>query len=288
MQDTKNIWIIVGVAAVVLLVGTYLLATPGGEPTPPATVSTSTPAASGPATTPPPAGSSKSSTERVLESDRFTLSNNVTYTMERFAVINASGTTVRTDQRLVSDAAGKRTVLIPSVKTALPELGAMGLKLFVVRKNPELVVFVSALFGSDAPYGSFYRLDMKTLHFSALPTASRFIPYQIDPTADAAVFSADKTEFLSIYDRNNPATEARQLYLVDVANDQVRAIASVASSESLSQYITADQVPVGVYQWMGNTVSYSVFNASDPLSSEAGKERTATAVRTVSINPDSK
>src|SRR3989344_5112416 len=289
MKDHKQVWTIIGIAAVVVLIGTYFLASPQDNSNQLGSDTTNTVSSDGTDSQPSVSTETGSSGERVLGSESFVLSNNIEYLLERFAVLDASGKIVKTDQRIVSDLWGKRTVIVSSVKAKLPELGTMGLKKFVVRKTPELIVFVSASFSSEAAYGSFYKFDLKTNTFTELLMASRFIPYTISQEKNPELFSPDGTKFLSLYDRTQQnQTEARNLYLVNVADDQASALASVKPSESLSQSIGSGGIPRGVVSWKNDIVTYSAFSATDPLSSEAGKERQAIEERTVSVNPNSK
>lgn len=201
--------------------------------------------------------------DSIIRAEQFSVGG-VTYALELVSTVNSKGNKI-VYQRLVRTVGGKREVVVADIDAVVPNLGKYALTKFVVDSPSRTVVFVAAVSDPSVPLGGLYKFDVGTGKFTKM-FVSRFLPSNLNAEVNAPVFSSDKLRFLSLVDRENRKTEAKQLYVVDLTNDQARAIVFAKDGESFTENINAYGDPVGSYRWLSDTtMEYSLFRPADTM-----------------------
>ena len=150
------------------------------------------------------------------------------------------------DQRLVAkDADGVRSVLVPSVQAAIPELPLKrALQLRTPVPASGRAVFAAVFPDTDAAVSAFYTYDPASRSFALMPTLTKhypgYGPLPIAPDGRAALTAFDGTD------------EERNLYLIDLERDEAVLLDTLPEGETFVSERGMADAPHTRIAWVDN------------------------------------
>lgn len=202
----------------------------------------------------PPTGS-----EPPPSSDNTTISLGQNYFLVRLG--NDFGTHEYHDFKIVyrHPDTGAETVLLPSVKNALPELKSQFNKTLFKLSFPDgsnKIYFTSGLANTDAPPGLIYAFDLNTRSFSKLQIGSYFMLW--------ASSLSPNGWFIATVDLSQNDLKRQKLILLDLKRDEKRTLITLTGNETLNHCAECSFLGIELkISWLdSNTIRYEVYDSS--------------------------
>lgn len=181
------------------------------------------------------------------------------------------------DQKLIrrNKQTGEETVVIASIKEAIPELKArfnLLLSDFAFPKDSKVVIFKSVLSDTDNPAGVLYSFNTADSKFTKMKINDIY-----DGFFGGFAISPDQTKFVWAPDAKDESGKAQTMYLVDLLNDKYSIVVNLSGNETFNGGLFAMSSRFEVSWINDRKVKYAVFDQSkkgegfDPYSDAAIK-----------------
>jgi len=179
------------------------------------------------------------------------------------------------DQKLIrtNRETGEETVVIDSVKEALPELKEgtnLVLYIFATPENSDLIIFrsirssTSNISGTNYPGGVLYSFNTENNKFTRMKIGDIYNNY-IGHSFSGYEISPDQTRFIWIPEKDQRGT-TRIMYLFDLIDDSFSLVLYLSSTETFSKGVFEDMFPLSHFdiEWINNEkIRYAVFDISE-------------------------